>query len=74
MAEQDGERDLRDRSAGDLMKQLSDQTTTLVRQEIERRGGAVGHGQEGGLAGRRGARARVGNDMEGIDGQEDDEN
>ena len=28
-------KELRDRATGDLLKELSDQTTTLVRQEIE---------------------------------------
>jgi uncharacterized membrane protein YqjE len=35
MAEQHGTNDLRERPASELLKQLSDQTTTLVRQEIE---------------------------------------
>jgi uncharacterized membrane protein YqjE len=35
MAEDHGTNDLRDRPASELLKQLSDQTTTLVRQEIE---------------------------------------
>jgi uncharacterized membrane protein YqjE len=37
MAEQNGTggNDLRDRPIGDLLKQLSEQTTTLVRQELE---------------------------------------
>jgi uncharacterized membrane protein YqjE len=35
MADQDGTNDLRERPASELLKQLSDQTTTLVRQEIE---------------------------------------
>src|SRR4051795_7809541 len=35
MADQHGTNDLRERPASDLLKQLSDQTTTLVRQEIE---------------------------------------
>ena len=35
MADQDGMNDLRERPASELLKQLSDQTTTLVRQEIE---------------------------------------
>jgi uncharacterized membrane protein YqjE len=35
MAEHHGTSDLRERPASELLKQLSDQTTTLVRQEIE---------------------------------------
>jgi uncharacterized membrane protein YqjE len=35
MADQHGGGDLRERPASELLKQLSDQTTTLVRQEIE---------------------------------------
>jgi uncharacterized membrane protein YqjE len=35
MAEHHGTNDLRERPASELLKQLSDQTTTLVRQEIE---------------------------------------
>jgi uncharacterized membrane protein YqjE len=35
MADQHGMNDLRERPASELLKQLSDQTTTLVRQEIE---------------------------------------
>jgi uncharacterized membrane protein YqjE len=35
MADEQGTNDLRDRPTGELLKQLSDQTTTLVRQEIE---------------------------------------
>ena len=35
MADQQSGGDLRDRPANELLKQLSDQTTTLVRQEIE---------------------------------------
>ena len=35
MAEQHGTNDLRERPTSELLKQLSDQTTTLVRQEIE---------------------------------------
>ena len=35
MADQRGTNDLRDLPASELLKQLSDQTTTLVRQEIE---------------------------------------
>jgi uncharacterized membrane protein YqjE len=34
-ASDNGEHDLRDRPIGDLLKQLSEQTTTLVRQELE---------------------------------------
>jgi uncharacterized membrane protein YqjE len=34
-ATENGEDDLRDRPIGDLLKQLSEQTTTLVRQELE---------------------------------------
>ena len=35
MADQHGSSDLRERPTSELLKQLSDQTTTLVRQEIE---------------------------------------
>jgi hypothetical protein len=35
MAEHNGQTELRDRPVGELMKELSDQTTTLVRKEIE---------------------------------------
>ena len=35
MAESNGHTDARDRPIGELMKDLSDQTTTLVRKEIE---------------------------------------
>ena len=35
MADQHGTNDLRERPTSELLKQLSDQTTTLVRQEIE---------------------------------------
>ena len=35
MADQHGTSDLRERPTSELLKQLSDQTTTLVRQEIE---------------------------------------
>ena len=35
MAEHHGGNDLRDRPTSELLKQLSDQTTSLVRQEIE---------------------------------------
>jgi uncharacterized membrane protein YqjE len=35
MADEQGTNDLRDRPTGELLKQLSDQTTTLVRKEIE---------------------------------------
>jgi uncharacterized membrane protein YqjE len=35
MAEHDGDPDLRERSTGELLKQLSDQTTTLVRRELD---------------------------------------
>src|SRR3954468_6614133 len=35
MADNNGGTDLRDRPTSELLKQLSDQTTTLVRQEIE---------------------------------------
>jgi uncharacterized membrane protein YqjE len=35
MPDRDGESHLQDRPVGDLMKDLSDQTTTLVRKEIE---------------------------------------
>jgi uncharacterized membrane protein YqjE len=35
MADQHGMSDLRERPTSELLKQLSDQTTTLVRQEIE---------------------------------------
>jgi hypothetical protein len=35
MAEHHGTNDLRERPTSELLKQLSDQTTTLVRQEIE---------------------------------------
>lgn len=35
MAQDNATDQLRDRSTGDLLKQLSDQTTNLVRQEIE---------------------------------------
>jgi Putative Actinobacterial Holin-X, holin superfamily III len=35
MAEHNGRQDARDRPVGELMKDLSDQTTTLVRKEIE---------------------------------------
>ena len=35
MAEHQGGNDLRDRPTSELLKQLSDQTTSLVRQEIE---------------------------------------
>jgi hypothetical protein len=35
MAEGNGEAELRDRPVGDLMKDLSEQTSTLVRKEVE---------------------------------------
>jgi len=35
MAERDPHDDLRDRPVGELLKELSNQTTTLVRQELE---------------------------------------
>ena len=35
MAEHNGEAELRDRPVGDLMKDLSEQTSTLVRKEVE---------------------------------------
>jgi uncharacterized membrane protein YqjE len=35
MAEHNGQTEMRDQPVGDLMKQLSDQTTTLVRKEVE---------------------------------------
>lgn len=35
MRESNGQADLRDRPVGELMKELSDQTATLVRKEIE---------------------------------------
>ncbi len=35
MTHHDGAADLRERPTGELLKQLTDQTTTLVRQEIE---------------------------------------
>ena len=35
MADHDGDPDLRERSTGELLKQLSDQTTTLVRRELD---------------------------------------
>src|SRR3954451_21408661 len=35
MPDRNGHTELRDRPAGELMKQLSDQTTTLVRKEVE---------------------------------------
>jgi hypothetical protein len=35
MAERNGDTELRDRPVGDLMKDLSEQTSTLVRKEIE---------------------------------------
>jgi uncharacterized membrane protein YqjE len=35
MADQHGTSDLRERPTSELLKQLSDQTTTLVRQEVE---------------------------------------
>jgi hypothetical protein len=35
MAEQNGQADLRDRPVGDLMKALSEQTSALVRKEVE---------------------------------------
>jgi uncharacterized membrane protein YqjE len=35
MANNDAQPTLRDRSTGDLVKQLSEQTSTLVRQEVE---------------------------------------
>jgi uncharacterized membrane protein YqjE len=35
MAQHNGDPELRDRSTADLLKQLSDQTTTLVRREID---------------------------------------
>jgi hypothetical protein len=35
MAEHNGEGELRDRPVGDLMKDLSEQTSTLVRKEVE---------------------------------------
>jgi nitrate/nitrite transporter NarK len=35
MPQHNGDPELRDRSTGDLLKQLSDQTTTLVRREID---------------------------------------
>jgi Putative Actinobacterial Holin-X, holin superfamily III len=35
MPQRDGEPELRQRPTGDLLKQLSDQTTTLVRREID---------------------------------------
>src|SRR3954462_14924351 len=35
MPDPNGHTELRDRPAGELMKQLSDQTTTLVRKEVE---------------------------------------
>jgi uncharacterized membrane protein YqjE len=35
MAEQNGTTELRDQAVGDLVKQLSEQTTTLVRKEVE---------------------------------------
>ena len=35
MPERNGDSDLRQRPTGELLKELSDQTTTLVRQEIE---------------------------------------
>jgi len=35
MPERDGQNELRDRPVGDLMKDLSEQTSTLVRKEIE---------------------------------------
>jgi hypothetical protein len=42
--------ELRDRATGDLLKELSDQTTTLVRQEIEL--AKAEFGQKGKMAGR----------------------
>jgi uncharacterized membrane protein YqjE len=35
MAEHNGQSDLRERPVGELLKQLSEQTSTLVRQELE---------------------------------------
>ena len=35
MAEHNGDRELRDQPVGDLVKQLSEQTTELVRKEVE---------------------------------------
>src|SRR3954464_5599011 len=35
MADENGQTELRDRPAGELMKQLSDQATMLVRKEVE---------------------------------------
>ena len=35
MPEHDGSPDMRERSTGELLKQLSDQTTTLVRRELD---------------------------------------
>jgi uncharacterized membrane protein YqjE len=35
MPDQNGQTELRDRPAGELMKQMSDQATTLVRKEVE---------------------------------------
>src|SRR3954452_11923340 len=35
MPERNGQTDLRERPVGELMKELSEQTTTLVRREIE---------------------------------------
>src|SRR5213595_1843391 len=35
MPERNGDTELRDRPVGDLMKQLSEQTSTLVRKEVE---------------------------------------
>jgi hypothetical protein len=35
MAQQNGDPELRDRPTGELLKELSDQTTTLVRKEID---------------------------------------
>src|SRR6476659_11474443 len=35
MPEDNGQRELRDQPVGDLVKQLSEQTSTLVRKEVE---------------------------------------
>jgi hypothetical protein len=50
MAERDGNNDLYDRPTGELLRQLSQQTTELVRQEIELAKAEIGEkGKQAGL-------------------------
>jgi hypothetical protein len=50
MPQRNGDPDLRDRPTGELLKELSDQTTTLVRQEIELAKAELGQkGKQAGL-------------------------